>query len=229
MLLVPSREEPFGRVAIEGAWGGCLLLLHRAFGLREIPVPDFCFVDDLQPDVWERRLSSLLTTNEETKADMREQIKGMAATYDPGWDSLVGQMRLLMAEARDQNQELDPLTRAGEYARVRKEIRSVGEVFTIYFPLKLRTDALDNKQGSWRCKLIVTGTDATSWIIATDRGESKIIRGDGWADSTVTISAADLMDLVHEFTTVDLLQRIPGRLQIEGNAKVAALLVRLLQ
>ena len=226
VLLMPSQEEPFGRVALEGALSGCLLLLHRAFGLREMPVPDFCFVDNLEPDLWKRRLSELLTSGEEVKAGMRERIREMALTYDPGWDALVEDLRLLMASEplEGLRREIDTVAEGSDGAR--NGMRSIEEIFTRYFTDKLQTDGVNNSGDSWRCKLIVTGADAPPWIVETNDGRSRILVGDGQADATVTISATDLMDLVHDPATADFLRFDPGRLKIDGSFEVVSKLVR---
>lgn len=230
VLLVPSITEPFGRVALEGALGGCLLLLHQSFGLQEVPVPDFCFVDNLWPRVWEERLSRLLAMSASAKAEMRERIREVAATYDPGWESFVAELRLLMENGKSENQaghEFSTTTEEG--IRDGKKTNSIEELFDVYFPHKLLTDDLDHKRASWRCKLIVTGADTTPWVIDTDQGKSRIIRGDSPADATVTMSAADLMALVHKTTTLDFLSTFPGRVKIDGNVGVAARVFRLFQ
>jgi len=92
ILLVPSLGEPFGRVALEGAYSGCLLLLHRDAGLREIPVPDFCFVDTLDVDEWRGRLLRLWSADEGTKVELLEQIQRMANTYDAGWNRFLAEV-----------------------------------------------------------------------------------------------------------------------------------------
>jgi glycosyltransferase involved in cell wall biosynthesis len=93
---MPSNNEPFGRVALEGALAGCPLLLHRAAGLRETPVPDFCFVDGLSPDVWERRLVEFLTAGEAGALSMVREIRESAEGYDPGWDAFLAQLTAML-------------------------------------------------------------------------------------------------------------------------------------
>jgi hypothetical protein len=230
VLLVPSIAEPFGRVALEGALGGCLLLLHQSFGLREVSVPEFCFIDNLRPGVWERHLSGLLAMSAGVRAEMRERIREVAATYDPGWESFIAELRLLMENGKSESRAgLEFSTTAGEGVEDGKKISSIEELFTVYFPHKLLTDDLDHERASWRCKLVVTGADATPWVIVTDHGKSRIIRGDGPADAIVTMSAADLTALAHKTTTVDFLYTFPGRIKIEGDFGVATRVVRLFQ
>jgi hypothetical protein len=85
VLLVPSRREPFGRVALEGALAGCLVLAHRDCGLAEVPLPEFCYMDDLDPAAWANRLLKLYFAALEVQDALRDEIQRMARTYDPGW------------------------------------------------------------------------------------------------------------------------------------------------
>jgi hypothetical protein len=102
VLLMPSVKEPFGRVAIEGALAGCLLLLHRAGGLREVPVPEFCFIDGLEVDIWQRRISGLLQADDAATSELSGEIYRMAQSYDEGWGDFLEALRLLL-HARDKN------------------------------------------------------------------------------------------------------------------------------
>jgi glycosyltransferase involved in cell wall biosynthesis len=95
VLLVPSRNEPFGRVAMEGALAGCQLLLHRAGGLAQLPVPDFCYVENLQLDEWEQRLAALLSAAERDNVNRIAQIQKMVRGYDPGWDLFLRELDAL--------------------------------------------------------------------------------------------------------------------------------------
>jgi glycosyltransferase involved in cell wall biosynthesis len=228
VLVVPSKDEPFGRVALEGALGGCRLLLHRASGLREVPVPDFCFVDGLDPDVWAHRLSELLTADPKTQAEMSASIRDMAGTYDPGWHQFLEEMQLLTSdESGDECNEPAVLDTA--HVDARRTIRRIEDLFAIHIPSTLQRYSLDNQPGAWRCKLVVSGADTGTWIIETNRGKSQLIRGDGHADATVTVSANDLMALARGATTVDYLRSIPDRLSVSGDFDVAARLARLFQ
>ena len=110
VLLMPSENEPFGRVAIEGALAGCLLLLHGAGGLREVPVPNFCFVDGLSPDVWERRLVQLLEATEVSMARMVRAIRGSAENYDPGWHEFVTRLTALIPQREKGNPAVNAMS-----------------------------------------------------------------------------------------------------------------------
>ncbi|HUD50178.1 glycosyltransferase, partial [Parvibaculum sp.] len=51
-LVVPSREEPFGPVAIEAMRAGCRLIVHNSHGLADIAAtnPEIDAIDTTNPD-----------------------------------------------------------------------------------------------------------------------------------------------------------------------------------
>jgi glycosyltransferase involved in cell wall biosynthesis len=86
VLLVPSKTEPFGRVALEGALAGCLVLAHQTQGLCEVPLPAWCRVHSLSIDEGEQRLLELLALSPEDDAARRQQVRAQALTYDCGFE-----------------------------------------------------------------------------------------------------------------------------------------------
>lgn len=89
VLLVPSRVEPFGRVALEGAQAGCGVLAHRVDGLREVPLPEVCYLDTLAVQDWVHRLSEMLSASPIEKDSLRLATRKAAEAYEPGWDAFL--------------------------------------------------------------------------------------------------------------------------------------------
>lgn len=86
VLLVPSTcPETFGRVAFEAALAGSLVLCHRTAGMAEVPLPDACFVDDLQPATWVRRLRELRSMSAAERAALRLDVDRAMEAWEPGW------------------------------------------------------------------------------------------------------------------------------------------------
>lgn len=229
VLLVPTKDEPFGRVALEGALGGCRLLLHRAAGLREVPVPDCCFVDGLNPDVWERRLLELLMADPDAQAEMTERIRRTASTYDPGWRQFLDDMQRLTSRGPANGRHEETALLDDEGVDALETLRRVEAIFTVHIRSTLRRFSLDTQPDSWRCKVVVPDVTSCSWIIERKHGRSHVVHGEGDADATITVSADDLIELAGGVTTVDSLRGCPGRLSISGNVEVASRLASLFQ
>lgn len=86
VLLMPSTcPETFGRVALEAAMAGCLVLCHRIAGMAELPLPEECFVDGLAPDTWVSRIAALRRMPASERATLHGRIAREVAAFDPGW------------------------------------------------------------------------------------------------------------------------------------------------
>lgn len=107
VLLVPSPNEAFGRVAIEGALYGCLVCVHRKAGLSEMPLPEYSFIDDLHIDRWKERLLMLLNTSRDEREILREQTVRLANSYDPGWDQFMLMLREVLDKVRQRGKRLE--------------------------------------------------------------------------------------------------------------------------
>lgn len=99
LLLVPSQREPFGRVALEGALCGCLVLAHRTQGLQEVPLPESCFVASLSADDWEHRVRSFLALDAVQARELCADIQRRAAAFDCGFESFTAALAAHLALA----------------------------------------------------------------------------------------------------------------------------------
>jgi protein-tyrosine sulfotransferase len=100
------------------------------------------------------------------------------------------------------------------------------ELFQAYFPnlLQIQIDKVREIGGS--VKFVVAGAGGGSWLIDTELGGS-IVRGDGIADSTITVSAKDLLDIVSgKLNPVDAFN--DERVRVNGDFDRAVNLARLL-
>jgi hypothetical protein len=222
VLLMPSLTEPFGRVAIEGALGGCLLLLHRTDGLKEVPVPAFCFVDNLDPGVWERRLSILLEASENQQALWVEAIRQAASNYHPGWESLLAELRSLIA------QRTPAAAEGAQGIPERSEVGDVEELFTQYLPIQMKVQTQLLKELKCSCRIVLSGPHAKSWILHFDGAQSRVVAGDGPASCELDIGEADLSAIIQGTTTIEHLMNIPGRISVRGERMAAYAFMRLM-
>lgn len=220
VLLVPSIEEPFGRIALEGAYAGCLLLLHRSGGLQELPVPDFCYIDNLEPDLWAEKLTQLLNSGEEELSEKLVNIKRMSSTYNPGWDAFVKQMNILI-ESNNSIRNIKEPEKEEE-----QRIKTVADAFTKYMQTRLLWDKKLVKNPNCICKMLVTGAEENSWII--DFNTHEIKRDNCAAAFTIKISEDDLMNLVNHKTTIEFLLN-NRRIIVGGDMRNLFLIIRLLQ
>ncbi len=220
VLLVPSPNEPFGRVAVEGALGGCLLLLHDAGGLKEVPAPRFCFVDSLDPAVWQHRLSHLLEAGDDVRNTWTEAIRGAASGYDAGWERFLAELRALIA------QQL-PDTAPPELPEISPP-ENVSDFFTKHLPAQMKVQKQFLKGLKCSCKVVVSGPRPESWTIHLDGANSRVAPEDGPANCEVNISRNDLCELLRGSTTVECLMNIPGRIGVRGERPVAGVLLRLM-
>ena len=222
VLLMPSLAEPFGRVAIEGALGGCLLLLHEAEGLKEVPVPPFCFVENLDPDLWERRLSILLEAPEIQRASWVEAIRQAASNYDPAWESLLAELTTCI-------EQRTPAPAEGPQGI--PEISAVGgveEIFTQYLPAQMKVQTKFLRDLKCSCRIVVSGPDSKSWVVHFDGADSRVVAGDGPASCEVDIRGTDLSAIVQGTTTFEYLMNTPGRISVRGERLAARAFVRLM-
>jgi hypothetical protein len=72
ILLVPSIAEPFGRVALEGAFAGCVVIASYLEGLKEVPLPEECFVRESQLYLWHKKLNWFLTLKPDQLQEIQE-------------------------------------------------------------------------------------------------------------------------------------------------------------
>jgi hypothetical protein len=89
ILLVPSLSEPLGRVAVEGALTGCLVIANYLDGLKEIPLPDECFIKEITLESWKDRLNWFLNMNEIDKNKLFEDISKRILFYKSDIQGLI--------------------------------------------------------------------------------------------------------------------------------------------
>lgn len=222
VLLVPSFNEPFGRVALEGALAGCLLLLHRAAGLREIPVPDFCYVSDLSPSAWEIRLSELLEAGEGTREAWVTEIRCRALTYDPGWEAFVAHLTEL-GERNGSHGVEEHLTASGDLPATNAE-----HVFEVLLPAQLKREKRLAEAFRCSCKVVLSGRTSKSWIVHFDGPASRVVRSEATADCEVFVDETDFLEVACGRTTAEFLMSTPGRIKVIGDLRAAGAFVRLL-
>lgn len=220
VLMTPSPNEPFGRVAVEGALGGCLLLLHDAAGLKETPVPRFCFVDTLDPAVWRQRLSQLLEASEAVRDSWTEEIRLAASRYDAGWEGFLADLKGMIAQ---QSPNAGPQEDSGHPLA-----ESVDDFFTRYLPAHVEAQKRLLKDLKCSCRVVVSGARPSCWTLYFDGANSRVASGRGPANCEVNISGNDLSGIVQGTTTVDFLMNIPGRIIVRGAQQAAGVFLRLM-
>lgn len=89
ILLVPSLSEPLGRVAVEGALTGCMVISNYLDGLKEIPLPDECFIKEITLESWKNRLDWFLNMNDLDKNKLLENISKKILGYKSDIQGLI--------------------------------------------------------------------------------------------------------------------------------------------
>ncbi len=89
ILLAPSIREPFGRVVVEAAYSGCLVLAHWAGGLREAPLPSSCFIRTMDEQKWASALSQLMSLGEAGKQELLAAMRISLAGYGSEFEDFV--------------------------------------------------------------------------------------------------------------------------------------------
>lgn len=81
ILLVPSIYEAYGRVSMEGALSGCIVISSNIGGLKEINLPPECFVKDIDLKLWKKKLSQILSLSNDEKSILRKRIYNRVKNY----------------------------------------------------------------------------------------------------------------------------------------------------
>jgi Putative sterol carrier protein len=96
---------------------------------------------------------------------------------------------------------------------------TIGRLFTQYFPDRLREQNKHLKEINAICKIVVADS-GEMWMIDMTRDGGRITPGDGKADCTITISAADLIDITSgRLNAGDIY--LQGKVRIGGNIFLA--------
>lgn len=218
ILLVPSRREPFGRVAVEGALAGCLVLVHRIDGLTEVPLPEWSFMDTLDVDDWAMRISGLLNEDDRAIQERRQETIEISKTYDPGWDSFASSLDHLLSEAsRGPHRHTATASLTGG-----SHIREVSAIFLDYLPERVRQRPYLLPKISGRYKFIVINSESRAWVVEIRHNSFSVQECDEDADCTLTISAADLIRVVRGESCLEYLSSRWGRMHITGDATALA-------
>lgn len=88
ILLVPSIYEAFGRVSLEGAMSGCIVIASNVGGLKEINLPPECFVKDIDLKLWKKKLQQILSLSEQEKTLLRQRTYSRVKHYKADLEGL---------------------------------------------------------------------------------------------------------------------------------------------
>jgi hypothetical protein len=186
ILLMPSTcPETFGRVALEAAMAGCLVLCHRIAGMAELPLPDDCFVDGLDPHTWVARIAALRRMPAGERAALHDRIAGEVAAFDPGWAAArakileVGSNRAARAASRGSGQtpSFDSIERWMEHVRDR---------------LRAKRPFLRFIEGVHRWTITDDAVPPSDWWLLVRNEEVDVARAyDGEPSTHTTMSARD--------------------------------------
>ncbi|HEX2268844.1 MAG TPA: SCP2 sterol-binding domain-containing protein, partial [Pyrinomonadaceae bacterium] len=146
-------------------------------------------------------------------------------------DHLLEKMNLLLARldyapvGEDWDNKPSPYLPAGIAQEEIETVSSVEEMFLNYVPQLLKNSNPALAEVSGRCKFDV-GDDGT-WMLTLGESQSVTKAGDGDADCTVRISAADLLDLVNgRLNSIAAFDQ--GKIHIMGDYDLANKVGRLL-
>jgi protein-tyrosine sulfotransferase len=100
----------------------------------------------------------------------------------PDWDTSPSPYLALTARERENESE---------------QIANIKEVFTSYFPRRMRDRSSHLKEFGETYKFVVTGDDGGVWLVDLSKPGGQIRAEDGEAIGTITISSSDLVEMVN--------------------------------